>query len=227
MDVHFDSSMPEILDEPQDLPPETQLTTQSTTQSKSPSSEPRVSELALDPQASEGSQTDLTDSDTLNADSAEVCEFSDSSVTKFFAPASYDVPVQIDETLSLELAKIPNKLAFKIGEVADLVGVKPYVLRYWESEFEALRPKKSRSNQRAYERRDVEALMLIKKLLYRDRFSIEGAKAALKKLKKDNQRVKEIKTLFDHLEFSKSQLEDLISDLGDLKALLNSREFNK
>lgn len=79
--------------------------------------------------------------------------------------------------------KIPDKLGFKIGEVAKFVGVKSYVLRYWESEFESLRPKKSGNGQRVYARKDIEMALTIRKLLYEDRFSIEGARCALKKMK--------------------------------------------
>lgn len=75
---------------------------------------------------------------------------------------------------------IPNKLYFRIGEVSDLVGVKPYVLRYWESEFPDIKPSKSKSGQRLYKRRDVEMLLRIKELLYEERFTINGARKRLK-----------------------------------------------
>jgi DNA-binding transcriptional MerR regulator len=75
---------------------------------------------------------------------------------------------------------LPDKLYFKIGEVAKLVGVKPYVLRYWETEFPAIRPGKTRSKHRLYRRRDVEALLEIKRLLHNERYTIEGAKRRLK-----------------------------------------------
>lgn len=74
---------------------------------------------------------------------------------------------------------LPDKIYFKIGEVAEIVGVEPYVLRYWESEFPVLRPSKSRSQQRLYRKRDVEVLLRIKKLLYEDLYTIAGAKKAL------------------------------------------------
>ena len=76
--------------------------------------------------------------------------------------------------------EIPDRLYFKIGEVAKLVGVKPYVLRYWETEFPGIRPGKTRSNHRLYRRRDVEMLLEIKRLLHDERFTIEGAKKRLK-----------------------------------------------
>jgi DNA-binding transcriptional MerR regulator len=71
---------------------------------------------------------------------------------------------------------IPDKLYFKIGEVSDLLGVEPYVLRYWESEFPSLSPKKSGTGHRLYRRKDVELLLRIKHLLYDKRFTIEGAR---------------------------------------------------
>ncbi len=74
----------------------------------------------------------------------------------------------------------PDKLFFKIGEVAKIAGVKQHVLRYWESEFPWIRPQKSKSNQRLYRRRDVEAVLAIKHLLYDRKFTIEGAKKHLK-----------------------------------------------
>jgi DNA-binding transcriptional MerR regulator len=78
--------------------------------------------------------------------------------------------------------ELPDKLYFKIGEVARLVGVKPYVLRYWESEFSVVKPGKTRSRHRLYRRRDVETLLEIRRLLYGDRYTIEGAKRRLREL---------------------------------------------
>jgi DNA-binding transcriptional MerR regulator len=75
--------------------------------------------------------------------------------------------------------EIPDKLYFRIGEVSRLVGVRPYVLRYWESEFPSLAPKKSGTGHRLYRRKDVELLLEIKRLLYEKRFTIEGARAQL------------------------------------------------
>jgi len=75
---------------------------------------------------------------------------------------------------------IPDKLFFRIGEVSQLVGVEPYVLRYWESEFPGLSPKKSNTGQRMFRRKDVELLLNIKELLYEKKFTIEGARKALK-----------------------------------------------
>src|ERR1700722_11352123 len=79
-----------------------------------------------------------------------------------------------------ESTPIPDKLFFRIGEVSRLVGVEPYVLRYWESEFPGLSPKKSSTGQRMFRRKDVELLLNIKHLLYHEKFTIEGARKALK-----------------------------------------------
>jgi DNA-binding transcriptional MerR regulator len=75
--------------------------------------------------------------------------------------------------------EIPDKLYFKIGEVSDLLGVEPYVLRYWETEFATLSPKKSGTGHRLYRRKDVELLLRIKHLLYDRKFTIEGARQSL------------------------------------------------
>ena len=75
-----------------------------------------------------------------------------------------------------------EKLYYRIGEVAELTDVKPYVLRYWESEFKWMAPGKSRSNQRLYRKQDIETILLIKRLLYDERFTIAGAKKRLKEL---------------------------------------------
>jgi DNA-binding transcriptional MerR regulator len=74
---------------------------------------------------------------------------------------------------------IPDKLYFRIGEVADLTEVPAYVLRYWESEFNLLRPKKNPAGQRLYRKQDVELVLRIKALLYGERLTLEGAKKRL------------------------------------------------
>jgi len=76
--------------------------------------------------------------------------------------------------------KLPDKRYFKIGEVCELAGLKPHVLRYWESEFKELKPPKGRSQHRLYRRQDIETVLRIKELLYEKRFTIAGAKQALK-----------------------------------------------
>ena len=84
-----------------------------------------------------------------------------------------------DPAVPKEAPEIPDKLYFRIGEVANLLGVEPYVLRDWESEFPKLAPKKSGTGHRLYRRKDVELLLKIKHLLYEKRFTIEGARQFL------------------------------------------------
>ncbi|MBN2516352.1 MAG: MerR family transcriptional regulator [Deltaproteobacteria bacterium] len=79
---------------------------------------------------------------------------------------------------------IPDKSYFRIGEVGRILGVEPYVIRFWESEFKSVRPIRSRSDQRLYRRRDVEELLTIKALLYEDMFTIAGAKKRLARMKR-------------------------------------------
>jgi DNA-binding transcriptional MerR regulator len=76
--------------------------------------------------------------------------------------------------------EIPNRLFFRIGDVAELAGVETYVLRYWETEFPKLRPKKASNGQRQYRRKDVETALEIKRLLYDQGYTIAGARKALK-----------------------------------------------
>jgi DNA-binding transcriptional MerR regulator len=83
-------------------------------------------------------------------------------------------------TRTAAVGEIPDKMYFRIGEVAQIIGVKPYVLRYWETEFPALRPHKSRTRQRMYRRREVEMLLKIRHLLYDRKYTIAGARQLLK-----------------------------------------------
>ncbi len=87
------------------------------------------------------------------------------------APENTAAPIPAQE--------IPDKLYFRIGEVARLAGIKPYVLRFWETEFPSLGPKKSGTGHRLYRRKEVEMVLEIKRLLYEKRFTIEGARKFL------------------------------------------------
>ena len=94
--------------------------------------------------------------------------------------------------------KIPDKLFFKIGEVAELAGVEQHVLRYWEDEFETLQPNKNRSGQRLYEKKDVELVLEIQHLLYLEKYTIAGAK---KKLKESRKKTAQLSLGFDRESF--------------------------
>ena len=80
----------------------------------------------------------------------------------------------------MDRLKHPVKLYYRIGEVSDIVGVEPHVLRYWETEFRSIRPQKSRKGQRIYSRKDVEKLLTVKDLLYTHGFTIAGARKKLR-----------------------------------------------
>jgi len=82
------------------------------------------------------------------------------------------------------MVQIPDdKRYFRIGEASRIIGVEPYVLRYWESEFPQVRPERADSNQRTYQREDLENLLTVKKLLYEEKMTIEGAKRRLRQEK--------------------------------------------
>jgi DNA-binding transcriptional MerR regulator len=83
--------------------------------------------------------------------------------------------------------QIPDRLYFRIGDVSELVGVKAYVLRYWETEFPMISPQKTGTGQRVYRRGDVETVLLIKHLLYEQRYSIEGARKKIRELRREGE----------------------------------------
>ena len=83
--------------------------------------------------------------------------------------------------------QIPDKLYFKIGEVAELTGVKPHVLRYWEAEIASIRPTKNRHQQRLYRRRDIELILRLKDLLYNQGYTIAGARRHLRRKPVDSE----------------------------------------
>ena len=85
--------------------------------------------------------------------------------------------------------QIPDKLYYKIGEVAKFTGIKTHVLRYWETEFKAIRPNKSRSNQRLYRKQDVDLILHLKDLLYNQGFTIAGARKKLREKPSKNPEV--------------------------------------
>jgi len=107
-------------------------------------------------------------------------------------------------------ADVPDRLYFRIGEVSAITGVPPYVLRYWESEFPALQPRKSGGGQRLYRKRDVVMLLEIKKLLYQERYTVAGARKRLTE-REDRARRGEMRAALQRL---RTGLEDVIKQLS-------------
>ena len=91
---------------------------------------------------------------------------------------------------------IPDKAYFRIGEVSKILGVAPYVIRDWETEFRSIKPVRASSDQRLYRRKDIEELMVVKELLYEEKFTIKGAKKRLTEIKgRDSAAGNELKLL--------------------------------
>jgi DNA-binding transcriptional MerR regulator len=130
-----------------------------------------------------------------------------------------DFKTQASDELLTSIENIPNKLAFKIGEVGEMLGVKQYVLRYWETEFEALKPRKSKNNQRVYTRREVETAFLIKKLLYTDRFSIEGARVALKQLRSQVRQEKDWQAVASEQQQAAEKVRGLLTEIRRIRQI--------
>jgi len=107
------------------------------------------------------------------------------------------------------MPELPDKQYFKIGEVSRITGVKPHVLRYWESEFGSIRPQKSRTNQRLYRRRDVELLLQIKQLLYQEGYTIAGAVRRLRELSRAKKRKSSTEDL-EVMQAARRQLEEIL-----------------
>ena len=106
-----------------------------------------------------------------------------------------------------------GRLYYSISEVSEMIGVKPHVLRYWETQFKMLRPKKGRGGARMYRKRDVEILFEVKQLLYENRFTIAGAR---RKLLDDRQNREQME-----LTFARTDREEMLRALRkDLEALL-------
>ena len=121
-----------------------------------------------------------------------------------------------DQWMEEQLNKIPSKLSFRIGEVAKILSIKPYILRYWESEFDQLCPGKMDNKQRLYFHKDIETLLLIKRLLYKDGYSIRGAKQALKSLSQEFKTAKKEYYSKDRVHQEISSLLDQISKFKTL-----------
>jgi DNA-binding transcriptional MerR regulator len=117
--------------------------------------------------------------------------------------------------------QLPDKLYFRIGEVAEIVGVEPHVLRYWETEFRSIKPEKSRKGQRVYSRKDVDTLLKVKDLLYGHRYTIAGAKRKLRgdgvePIDESDPALKEIRALRTGLEQLRSEIVTAMEEIEQL-----------
>ena len=118
------------------------------------------------------------------------------------------------------MGNIPDKLYFKIGEVKNITGIEPHVLRYWESEFKIIRPQRATSKQRLYRRVDVENILTIKKLLYEDGYTVPGARKFLTTKKEEKK--SQAKPAIPNAKAS-SMLAELKKDLEQLKEMLEKK----
>src|SRR5438094_7921694 len=105
------------------------------------------------------------------------------------------------ESLPTTLPEIPDKLFFRIGEVCEIVGVEPYVLRFWETEFPNLAPEKSKSGHRVYKRKDIEKVLRIKELLYERGYTIAGARKQLSRSRPKEHRQKILHQIREELRY--------------------------
>ncbi len=117
----------------------------------------------------------------------------------------------------MDTINIPDKKYFTIGEVSRLTGIKPYVLRYWESEFKLLRPARRDSGQRRYIRKDIELIITIKSLLYEHKFSIAGAK---RKLKEQNKKIEKQSELFAEDSAAISLIKEIKKEITEILKML-------
>lgn len=115
---------------------------------------------------------------------------------------------------------IPDKVYFRIGEVSDLAQTKPYVLRYWETEFPSLRPSKTRTGHRLYRRKDVETVLQIRRLLYDEGFTIEGARKQIAANSKGPALKPQQALLFSH-EANGAGIKSIQRELRSLLAMLS------
>jgi DNA-binding transcriptional MerR regulator len=116
----------------------------------------------------------------------------------------------------MAVIQTPKRLYYSISDVSAMAGVKPHVLRYWESEFSLLKPKKNKAGRRVYTQREIKLVLLIKKLLYEERFTLEGAKTRIQELKKTKFRQLEIP-------FNQGSISDIAKDIAkDLEEILHA-----
>jgi DNA-binding transcriptional MerR regulator len=112
--------------------------------------------------------------------------------------------------------KLPDKIYFKIGEVSKILSLETHVLRYWETEFPSIKPIKSKSGQRLYRRSDIEVLHLIKDLLYKQKFTIEGARRHLRSLGVDKSMKEKEKRDQTNIQITLTALKSRVENLSNI-----------
>lgn len=137
--------------------------------------------------------------------------------TANLAPTNVRLNKDYNADIDVLLSLVPDKMAFKIGEVSEMLGLKNHVLRYWESEFPGLKPKKSNHNQRMYTIKEIEILLMVRKFLYVDKFSISGARKALRDAQKTSSK-NDVKT--------KKTMSEIATELQHLKTKISSLRQN-
>lgn len=108
---------------------------------------------------------------------------------------------------------IPDKAYFRIGEVSKILNVEPYVIRYWENEFRTIKPVRTRTAQRLYRKKDVQELLTIRNLLYSQRFTIDGAKKQLLKIRGNSEP--------DNIKFEKEKLILIKQELEEIRKIIS------
>jgi DNA-binding transcriptional MerR regulator len=119
---------------------------------------------------------------------------------------------QKERTVSESIVK---KAYYSIGEVCDLTGLKPHVLRYWEAQFDVLRPNKNRAGNRVFRPKDIELILLVKNLLYEQKYTIEGANQKLLEMRKERELESGQQDILEpeFLETMKEELQSLVEIL--------------
>jgi DNA-binding transcriptional MerR regulator len=108
---------------------------------------------------------------------------------------------------------IPDKAYFRIGEVSKILNVEPYVIRYWENEFRTIKPVRTRTAQRLYRKKDVQELLTIRNLLYSQRFTIDGARKQLLKIRGNSEP--------DNIKFEKEKLILIKQELEEIRKIIS------
>ncbi|MDT8368356.1 MAG: MerR family transcriptional regulator [Longimicrobiales bacterium] len=157
----------------------------------------------------------MTEND-LFPEASDAEEGSDASAPRDDAPASREMMSAPQLELGGGEEPIARKVYYAIGEVCDLTGLKPHVLRYWENQFEVLTPTKNRAGNRVYRPKDIELILLVKHLLYEEKYTIEGARQRLLEMRRAGELAEERQVVLEP-EF----LSGMKAELNELRSILD------